>query len=146
MGEELILGGVGDVVPQSLSEELVGGGEVFFAVAEEHTGPVFEGGPGRLGHQRGLADTGLTRDQQDLAALACGDALGRIGDGLQLGFSSDDADRGRTTRRPGSGTVAVCRPRRAVPTRPRRSRPGRADLSGRVLRSGGTGDGCAGRP
>ena len=70
MGEELVLGGVGDVVAEGFGEELVGGGEVLLAVPEQHAGPVVEGGPGRLGHQGGLAQTGLARDEQDLAPFA----------------------------------------------------------------------------
>ena len=65
-----VFGGVGDVVAEGLGEELVGGGEVLLAVAEQHAGPVVERGPGRLGHQGGLAQTGLTRDEEDLAAVA----------------------------------------------------------------------------
>ena len=78
-GEELILGRVGDVVAEGFGEELIGGGEVLLAVAEQHAGPVVEGGPSRLGHQRGLARSGLARDEQDLASFATSDTLGRIG-------------------------------------------------------------------
>ena len=51
VGQELILGGVGDVVAERFGEQLVGSGEVLFAMAEQHAGPVVEGGSGRLGHQ-----------------------------------------------------------------------------------------------
>ena len=39
VGEETVLGGVGDVVVQGFGEELIRGGKVFFAVAEEDAGP-----------------------------------------------------------------------------------------------------------
>ena len=63
VGQQLVFGGMGDVVAERLGEELVGGGEVLFAVAEQHAGPVVESRPGRLGHQGGLAQTGLARDE-----------------------------------------------------------------------------------
>ena len=147
VGEELVLGSVGDVVPEGLGEELVGGGEVLLAVAEEHTGPGVEGGPGRLGHERGLAQTGLARDEQDLAPFAPGDTLGGVGHGLHLGLASDDTDggaHGQTTGQWDGG--CRCRPRRVAPTAPRRSRPGRAGPSGSAPRASGTRGGCADRP
>lgn len=70
-------------------------------MTEEQTCPAIERGPGGLGHQCGLAQTGLARDQEDLAAFACGDALGGVGQGLHLGLSSDDTDgraHGQTAR------------------------------------------------
>ena len=42
VGEETVLGRVGDVVVEGLGEELIGGGEVLFAVAEEDAGPAVE--------------------------------------------------------------------------------------------------------
>ena len=73
-----VLGGVGDVVAERLGEQLIRGGEILLAMPEQHARPAVERGPGRLGDQRGLAQTGLTRDQQHLAALAAGDPLERI--------------------------------------------------------------------
>ena len=145
--QELVLGGVGDVVAEGLGEELVGGGEVLLAVAEQHTGPGVEGGPGRLGHERGLAQTGLARDEEHLAPLARGDALGGVGHGLHLGFASDHTHGGAHGQTAGQRDGrSRCRPRRGVPTAPRRSRPGRAVPSGSVPRGSGTRDGCADRP
>ena len=62
MGDELVLRSVGDVVAERLREELVRRGEILLAMPEQHTGPAVERGPRRLGDQRGLAQTGLTRD------------------------------------------------------------------------------------
>ena len=73
---KLVLGGVGDVVAERLGEELVGGGQVLLAVPEQHAGPVVEGGTGRFGHQGGLAQAGLTRDEEDLPPFAGGHPLG----------------------------------------------------------------------
>ena len=50
MGEETVLGGVGHEVVQSLGEQLIGGREIFFAMAEKDAGSVFERGPCCLGH------------------------------------------------------------------------------------------------
>ena len=85
VGEELVLGSVGDVVAEGFGEELVGGGEVLLAVAEQHTGPGVERGPGRLGHEGGLAQTGLTRDEQHLAPFAARHTLDGVGDRSHLG-------------------------------------------------------------
>ena len=84
VGEELLLGGVGDVVAQGLGEELVGGGQVLLAVAEEDTGPVVVGVLGRLGDQGGLAQPGLPRDEHHLASRTSGDALVGVGDRPRL--------------------------------------------------------------
>ena len=48
VGDERCFGGEGDVVAQRFGEQLVGGGEVFFAVAEQHAGPIGERGRGPL--------------------------------------------------------------------------------------------------
>ena len=145
--QELVLGSVGDVVAERLGEELVGGGEVLLAVPEQHAGPGVEGGPGRLGHERGLAQTGLARDEQDLAAFARGDPLGGVG------RWSASRSPGRPRPRPGArpdgraeGWRLESRPRRGAPRAPRRSRRDRADPSGSVPRGVGTRDGCADRP
>ena len=127
MGEELVLGGVGDVVPERFGEELVGGGEVLLAVAEQHTRPGVESGPGRFGHQGGLAQAGLARDEHHLAPLARGHPLGGIGHRLHLGFASDHTHGGAHGQAGGSGTTvpaSVSVPLRGAPTAPRRSRPG----------------------
>ena len=146
MGAGAVFGGVGDVVPERLGEELVRGGEVLLAVAEQHAGPVVEGGPGRLGHQRGLAETGLARDEHDLASFAAGHALYGIGDRLHLGLPPDHAHPGRTARRPeaGSGRRRRLRPSGSQSTSTVST--GRADPSGSARRASGIRDGCAGRP
>ena len=107
MGQELILGGMSDVVPERLCEELVRGGQVLLAVPQEHARPALECRPGRLGDKGGLAYAGLTRDEQHLALVAPGDALGGIQQRLQLGFPSDHADRrphNEATRKRDGGT------------------------------------------
>lgn len=63
MGEDLVFGCVGDVVAECLGEELVGGGEVLLAVAEEDKGTVVERSSGRLGNQCRLPLAGLARDE-----------------------------------------------------------------------------------
>jgi hypothetical protein len=88
MGEELVLGSVGDVVAERFGEELVWGGEVLLAVAEQHASSGVEGSSGRLGHEGGLAQSGLARDEQHLAPFARGHALGGVGYRLHLGVAS----------------------------------------------------------
>ena len=106
VGDELLLGGVGDEVAERFGEQLVRGGEVLLAVPEQHTGALVERDPGRLGDQRRLAETGLTRDEQHLPALARGDALERIQHRRQLGVPARrHRPPGRTARRAGSGTT-----------------------------------------
>ena len=68
--DELVLGGVGDVVAERFGEELVRRGEILFAMPEQHARAVVERGAGRLGDERGLAQPGLARHEQDLAAFA----------------------------------------------------------------------------
>ena len=58
-----VFGGVGDVVAERFGEELIRSGEVLFAMPEQHARAAVERGPGRLGDERGLAQTGLTRDE-----------------------------------------------------------------------------------
>jgi len=79
VGDKFSLAGVGDVVTEGFGEELIGRGEVLLAVTEQHAGAAVERGAGRFGHQRGLAQTGLTRDQQNLSAFPLRHALGGIG-------------------------------------------------------------------
>ena len=79
---------------ERLGEQLIGGGEVFFAVAEQHAGPIFERSAGRLGHQGGLAQTGLARDQEDLAAPAGRHPLEGLGDRRHLSLPAHHSDRG----------------------------------------------------
>ena len=87
--DELLLGGVGDVVAQRLGEELIGRRQVLFAMPEQHTPIAVERGPGRLGHERGLAEAGLTRDEDHLPDAAA-DTLERIQDRRRLGFPAHD--------------------------------------------------------
>ena len=100
MGQELTLGGVGDVVAEGLGEQLVGGGQILLAVAEQHAGPGVEGRPCRLGHHGRLAQTCLARDEEDLTSPACPNLFHGIGDRRHLGISAHHADRrvhGQTT-------------------------------------------------
>ena len=63
---------------------------------------------GRLGHERGLAQTGLARDEEDLTPFATGHPLDGVGDGLDLGVASDDAHGGPHGQTTGRGIeVAV---------------------------------------
>ena len=92
--------------PEGFGEQLVRGGEVFLAVPEQHTGALVERDPGRLGEQRGLAETGLARHQEHLPALTRGDPLERIQrrpPARRRGPTTPTA--GRTARRAGSGTT-----------------------------------------
>ena len=100
VGDELLLGGVGDVVAERFGEELIRRGEVLFAMPEQHARPAVERGPGRLGDQRGLAQTGLTRDEEHLAAFAPGDTLERIQHRRHLGFPAHDTRRGAHRQTP----------------------------------------------
>jgi hypothetical protein len=103
MGKELALGSVGDVVPEGFGKELIRGGQVLFAVAEHHTCPGVEGGPGRFGYQSRLAETGLAGDEQYLAPIAGGHALGGVDHRLHFGVTSDDADCGSHSQTGGEG-------------------------------------------
>ena len=93
VGDELLLGGVGDEVAQRFGEQLVGSGDVLLAMPEQHTRAAVERDPGRLRDQRGLAETRFPRDQQHLPALTGGDPLERIQHRRQLGVSAHDTDR-----------------------------------------------------
>ena len=75
-------------------------------MAEQHARPAVERGPGRLGDQRGLAETCLTRDEHHLAASARGDALERVQQRRQLERSrpTTPAVGRERARRPGNGT------------------------------------------
>jgi hypothetical protein len=75
---------MGDVVTEGLSEELIGVGEILLAVSEQHDCPSVEGGASRLGHEGGLAETGLSRDQENFASVALGDAFGCVGHRLHF--------------------------------------------------------------
>ena len=94
VGEELFLGGVGDVVTERFGEELVRGGEVLLAVTEEHAGPVVERGPSRLGDQCRLAQAGLAGDEQRPPPLAAATRLTASADGRHLGLPTDHAHGG----------------------------------------------------
>ena len=110
VGDELLLGGVGDEVAERLGEELIGRRQVLFAMPEQHARITVERGPSRLGHERGLAQTGLARDEDHLAAAGAGDTLERIQDRRRLGLAAHDTHRRDVSpRRPGSGTAARLR-------------------------------------
>ena len=130
VGEELVLGSVGDVVAERLGEELVGGGEVLLAVAEQHASPAVEGGPRRFGHQGGLAQTGLARDQEHLAPFARRDALGGVGHRLQSRTPGPPPHTGAHSQTAGSGTA----PRIAAPPRGSQSTSTVSTGSGRPFR------------
>ena len=146
--QELVFRGVGDVVAEGFGKELVGGGEVLLAVTEQHAGTAVEGGPGRVGHQRGLAQTRLARDEQYLAPFALGDALDGIAYRLAISaFTPDHAHGGSNGQDgPAAGWRTRYRPLRGAPRPPRRSRPGRAVPSGSVPRASGIRGDCADRP
>ena len=91
------------IVAERFGEELIRGGEVFFAVPEQHARIAVERGPGRFGDERGLAETGLTRDEEHLAAFAPGDTLERMRHRRQLGFAAHDT-RGGAHRPDGQAT------------------------------------------
>lgn len=97
--EQLVLGGVGDVVPEDLGKELVRSGQVLLAVAEEDAGPLVERRLGHVGHQGGLAYTGFTGDEQHFAPLAFGDPLDGGRQQLELGRTADHR-HGGTHRQP----------------------------------------------
>ena len=97
MRDELILGGVVDVVPERFGEQLVRGREILLAVPEQHARARVEASAGCLGDQRGLARTCLSRDEKHFASFAAGDALERIRHRRRLGFSTDDTRNGKHT-------------------------------------------------
>ncbi len=110
--DELLLAGVDDEVAERLREQLIGRREVLFAMPEQHTRPAVERGPGRRRDQRGLAETGLTRDQEHLPDFALSDALVRIHHRRRLGLPAHHPRCGthrQTPRqrdnRPGFGPV-----------------------------------------
>ena len=112
VGQELLLGSVGDVMPEGLGEKLVGSGEILLAVTEQHAGSCVEGRPSRLGHQRGLAQTSLARDEEHLAPLAPSNPLGGVGHGLHLGVASHNTSggaHGKTTGQGHRGPLSVPR-------------------------------------
>ena len=92
---ELVFWGMGDVVAERFGEQLVRGGEIFFAMPEQHTGTGVEGSAGCLCNQRGLAETRLARDEKHLAPLASCDAFERIHHRCRLAGATDHAS-GRT--------------------------------------------------
>jgi hypothetical protein len=97
VGEEMFLWGVSDVLAKGLGEELIGGGKVLLAMAEQHARSVIERRSCRLGHQGGFAQTGLAGDDQNFTSFAIGHALYRFADGRHLGFPTHHAHR-RTQR------------------------------------------------
>ena len=117
--DELFFGGVGDVVPERLGEQLIRRREVFLAMPEQHTRPAIERRPRRVGDERGLAQTGLTRDEEHLASLARGDALERV---RHRSPSRSRARRHPTRDARPDGPATAPRSsqlRRAVPSAPR---------------------------
>ncbi len=75
---------------------------------EQHARPAVERGPGRLRDQRGLAEPGLTRDEEHLAAFALSDALERIQHRRHLGLPADHTRRRahrQTARQRDDGSV-----------------------------------------
>ena len=103
VGNQLILGGMGDVMPEGLGKELVGGGQVLIAVAEQHTGPSVEGSPGRFGHEGGLAQAGLARDEHHLAPFGPATRLAASAITCRLGFPPDHTNRGTPGQAGGNG-------------------------------------------
>lgn len=88
MGEQLVLGGMGDAMAECLGEELIGIGQVLFTMAEENTGPTVERRACCLGHDGRLALASLARDEEDLAPIPLSDALGGVRHLRQLGLSA----------------------------------------------------------
>ena len=146
---ELVLGSMGDVVAEGLGEELVRGGQVLLAVAEQHAGALGEGRPGRLGHQGGLAQTRPhPRRAAPRGPSPAGTALGRIGDRRQLGLSARPRRRrARTARRPGKrhGRGVGSPPRGSHSTSTASTGSGRP-FSASSPTGLGTRGGCADRP
>ena len=89
MGQELVLGRMSDIVAECLGEELVGRGEVFLAVSEQHEAPIVECRPGRFRHQRGLPQPGFPGDQENFTSPSGRDPLDGVGDGCQIGLPAD---------------------------------------------------------
>ncbi len=82
-----------DVVTESLREELVRGGKVLLTVAEEHARPAIEGAPCGLGHQRGLTETGLPRNEDDPEPFSASGAFGGVSNQLELALAPHDPQR-----------------------------------------------------
>src|ERR1700726_556202 len=100
---------MGDEVVEGLGEQLVRGGEILLAMPEEHAGPVVKGSPSSLGHESGLTQTGLTRDEKYLAPLASRGSLASVGNRLHLRFAPDYAEsrtNGQTARKRNGGSRA----------------------------------------
>ena len=91
--EKLLLGCVGDVLAERFGEELIRGGEILFAMPEQHAGPFGERSPRRLGHQRGLAQARLARYKQSLVSFAVSDAFQGSSDRRDLGSPPHDTGR-----------------------------------------------------
>ena len=72
---QLVFGRVRHVMTERLGEELVGRGEIFFAVPEQHARAGVERGARRFGDKCRLAEAGFTRDEQHFASIAGRDAL-----------------------------------------------------------------------
>ena len=147
MVQELLLGGVGDEVVQSLGEELVGGGEVLLAVTEEHTSPIVEGGAGRFGHQRGLAQPGLPGDEDISSPRSARHPLRRR---RRLPASRRSRPTtptvGATASQPGRGMVAVSPPPEGLPENLDGLDGVEESFQGEIHRAAGTHVGCGGRP
>ena len=108
---------MGDVVTEGLGEELIRGGEVLFAVPEQHTRPAVERGP-RQPRPRGWSCP--DRPHPTRAATSrpspVGDALDRVGHRRDLGLAADDARR-RDARQagPAAASTSVVGPAERLP-------------------------------
>src|ERR1700733_13048626 len=89
-----------DVVAEGLAKEPIGSGEVLLAMTEQNTSSVFKGTPGRLGYERRLAETRLSRHKHDLAPLAAGHPLTGVCDRHQFGLSTHHTHLGQLGQRP----------------------------------------------
>ena len=95
--DELRLRSVGHVVAERFGEQLVRRREVLLAVPEQHARPVVERRAGRLGDERGLAESGLAGHEHDLAPVAGATRFDRVGHRTQLRLVPDHTG-GRTHR------------------------------------------------
>jgi len=109
--EKLLLVSVRDEMGERFGEELIRRCEILFAMPEQHAGPFGERSPGRLGHQRGLAQARLARYKQSLASFAVSDAFQGSSDRRDLGSPPHDTGRrahaqATRQRHPGGGDPA----------------------------------------
>ena len=100
MVEQLLFGGVGDVVPECLGKELVRRGEIFFAMAEEDTGSRIECDSTRFGGERRLALPRLACDQNNYASITVCRTFHGAGNCFYLLFTANETGA-RPRRHPG---------------------------------------------